>query len=126
MLAAMGCYALGFLAIGAPAVGDDARQRNGEIEPQTEFIREGHAADGLYVLLTGRADVTANGVHLASLTTGDVAGEMSLLSSGVAEASVTSRSWVTALVLTYEIYGAFSDAFDARIVNGAFAAISAA
>ena len=71
-----------------------------EIEPGTTFIREGQRADGLYVILTGRADVVARGMPIATLTTGDVAGEMSLLSSGVAEATVKARTRVTALNLT--------------------------
>jgi CRP-like cAMP-binding protein len=71
-----------------------------EIEPGTTFIREGQRADGLYVILTGRADVTARGMPIATLTTGDLAGEMSLLSHGVAEASVKARTRVTALTLS--------------------------
>jgi CRP-like cAMP-binding protein len=71
-----------------------------EIEPGTPIIREGQRADGLYVILTGRADVVARGLPIATLTTGDVAGEMSLLSHGVAEASVRARTRVTALTLS--------------------------
>ncbi len=71
-----------------------------EIEPGTTIIREGQRADGLYVVLTGRADVVARGMPIATLTTGDVAGEMSLLSHGLAEATVKARTRVTALTLS--------------------------
>jgi CRP-like cAMP-binding protein len=65
----------------------------------TTVIREGQRADGLYVLLTGKADVIVRGAVIATLTTGDVAGEMSLLSHGTARATVKTRTSVTALVL---------------------------
>jgi CRP-like cAMP-binding protein len=76
-----------------------ARFRLREIAPDTDMIREGRAADGLYIVLTGRADVRAGATTLTTLTTGDVAGELSLLSHGPSDVTVRTRSWVTALVL---------------------------
>jgi cAMP-dependent protein kinase regulator len=76
-----------------------ARFRLREVEPGTVVIREGHRADALYVVLTGRADVTLRGRQVTALSTGDVAGEMSLLASTGAKATVTARTRLTTLVL---------------------------
>lgn len=69
------------------------------IAPGVAILREGESSSGLYILLTGKADVIARGKIIATLTTGDVAGEMSLLSGGTARATVRTRTSVTALVL---------------------------
>jgi len=74
-----------------------ARFRFRDIEPGTTFIRQGQRADGLSVLLTGRADVLVDGIPVASLTTGDIVGEMSCLAAGPALASVRARSRVSTL-----------------------------
>lgn len=70
-----------------------------EAVPGAPLIVEGQRADGLYVMVSGRVDVTRGGdsAPLTQLSSGDVFGEMSLLSGGGSTANVTTASRVLAL-----------------------------
>jgi len=70
-----------------------------EAVPGAHLIIEGQRADGLYLMVAGRVDVTRAGepAPVTQLTSGDVFGEMSLLSGGGSTASVTTASRVLAL-----------------------------
>lgn len=70
-----------------------------EAVPGAQLIVEGQRADGLYLMVAGRVDVTRAGAPapITQLTSGDVFGEMSLLSGGGSTASVTTASRVLAL-----------------------------
>ncbi len=71
------------------------------IKPRTAVLSEGQIGDGLYVLLSGRAEVvskaTGRKVVLAELRAGDVFGEMSLLTQQAVSASINTVS--TCIVL---------------------------
>lgn len=55
----------------------------------TELIRQGTRIDTIYIILEGAMSVlTANGVRLAEVGSGDILGEMSLVDSGLTAASV--------------------------------------
>jgi CPA1 family monovalent cation:H+ antiporter len=71
-----------------------------ELAPDLRVIREGERAPGLFVLLTGTAQVVQGGSHRSQLGPGDVFGEMSLLAGGQAVASVvtTTKCWALELV----------------------------
>ena len=77
-----------------------------EIAAQTDLIREGEPGRGLYVVLHGSVDVWkrdgAEKVLLATLGAGDVFGEMSLLHSAPATATVTAGQRSTVLFLARE------------------------
>jgi CRP-like cAMP-binding protein len=67
-----------------------------EVEPETCLIAQGRTADGLYLLLAGelqvvRADEGGASRSLARLGPGSVVGEISLLTSGPAVASIHAR-----------------------------------
>ncbi|MFH1811756.1 MAG: cyclic nucleotide-binding domain-containing protein [Pseudomonadota bacterium] len=72
-----------------------------EIAPGTEILSEGQKGDGLYVLLSGRCEVSRHldgrRVVLAELGAGDVFGEMSLLERSPVSASITTQG--TCIVL---------------------------
>jgi CRP-like cAMP-binding protein len=70
-----------------------------EVEPGTSLVAQGARADGLYVMLAGRADVWREGIatRVAALGPGEVFGEMSLLGGGGAIAHVRAGSRVLAL-----------------------------
>jgi CRP-like cAMP-binding protein len=77
-----------------------------EVAAQTDLIREGEPGRGLYVVLHGSVDVWKRDgeqkVLLATLGAGDVFGEMSLLQSGPATATVTVGQRSTVLFLARE------------------------
>jgi len=70
-----------------------------EAVPGARLVVEGERADGLYLMVAGRVDVTRAGdqAPVTQLASGDVFGEMSLLSGGGSTASVTTASRVLAL-----------------------------
>jgi len=70
-----------------------------EAVPGARLIVEGERADGLYLMVAGRVDVTraGNPAPVTQLASGDVFGEMSLLSGGGSTASVITASRVLAL-----------------------------
>ena len=87
-------------ALFEPFIGDDRRQLVSkfqflEVEQGSVVIRQGERATGLYVLLSGLADVTIVGGdstrNVTVLKPGDLFGEMSLLSQEPAVATVRTR-----------------------------------
>ncbi len=69
----------------------------------TEWVRQGNPGTGLYLIVSGRCDVLLFGsgepTKLATLTPGDVFGEISLLYDVPATASVISKTQATVLFL---------------------------
>lgn len=79
-----------------------------ELEPGTEVIREGEPGQGLFVVLSGELEVVKHDtggepVSLARLKTGDIFGEMSLITQQPTSATVraTARTTVLFLARTY-------------------------
>lgn len=79
-----------------------------DVDPDAEIIREGWPGQGLYIVLTGAVEVVAGfgtgaAKLLAQLKSGDVFGEMSLLSAGPTTATVraTRRTSLLFLERTY-------------------------
>jgi CRP-like cAMP-binding protein len=75
-----------------------------DVEPGTAVIHEGETAVGLFVVLSGALEVRAKAadgttVALAQLATGDIFGEMSLLTSQPATATVRAMTRTTLLFL---------------------------
>jgi cAMP-dependent protein kinase regulator len=68
-----------------------------EVEPETKLIAQGTRADGLYVVMAGRAEVTRGGSTVATLLSGDVFGEMSLLAGRGSTADVHAATRLLAL-----------------------------
>ena len=66
--------------------------RNGRrqrVAAGTELIRQGTRIDTIYIVLEGSMSVlTASGVKLAEVASGDILGEMSMVDSGLTAASV--------------------------------------
>jgi CRP-like cAMP-binding protein len=85
-----------------------------EIAAGTDVIREGEQVPGLYLMLSGSVDVWKRDgddkVLLATLGTGEVFGEMSLLNNAPATASVTAAQRSTVLLLARE--------YVARLIEG--------
>lgn len=80
------------------------RFRTLDAKPGTTILKEGYQADGLYVLVDGAAEVRKDvdrgkPRRLAMLHGGDFCGEMSLLSGGIAAASVVITEHATLLKL---------------------------
>jgi CRP-like cAMP-binding protein len=77
-----------------------------EVAAGTDLIREGENVPGLYIVLSGSVDVWKRDldekVLLATLSTGEVFGEMSLLNATRASASVTAAQRSTVLLLARE------------------------
>jgi len=88
----------------APFAEDDrqsliARFEVVEVVPGSVMIVQGKRADGLYVVVSGKVEVVRDGTPVALLRSGDVFGEMSLMSGGGSTANVTAGSRVLALRL---------------------------
>jgi len=89
-----------FAAVPESARADLIRSfRYREIASGTTFIREGESIDTLFLILTGRAEVSVGGRTMATLTTGEVLGETAFLNDARAEATVRSIGRVSALAL---------------------------
>lgn len=71
--------------------------RSGEV-----LVKEGEPSEGLFVILTGEAAVTAHGNRVATLREGELFGEMSLLTKTPATATVTAMRRTSLLRLPRE------------------------
>jgi CRP-like cAMP-binding protein len=80
------------------------RFRQREVASGEVILREGASGDGLFVVLQGRMKVELAGQSLAVLQEGDVFGEISLLSRGVASATVTADGPAKLLRLPREAF----------------------
>ncbi|MBN2359550.1 MAG: cyclic nucleotide-binding domain-containing protein [Deltaproteobacteria bacterium] len=80
-----------------------------ELPRGTRIVAEGEPGDGLYVLLTGRCEVSRRSdgrrVVLAELREGDLFGEMSLLSQHPVSATVTAVRKSIVLRLPKKVFG---------------------
>jgi CRP-like cAMP-binding protein len=86
----------------APFADEDRRSLTAKFEvveavAGSPLIVQGKRADGLYVLVSGKVQVVRDGTPVALLRSGDVFGEMSLMSGGGSTANVTAGSRVIAL-----------------------------
>ena len=61
------------------------------VEDRQTILREGETGDDFYVLVSGEAVVSKNGVSLTTIRTGGHFGELALLGDGVRSASVTAH-----------------------------------
>ena len=68
-----------------------------EVDPRTTLITQGTKADGLYIVMAGKALVERDGRAVATLMSGDVFGEMSLLAGRGSNANVRAETRVLAL-----------------------------
>ncbi len=88
-----------------------------DVLPATTLLREGEAGRGLFILLSGAADVSKidgdSRVLLATLGPGDVFGEISLLEDGPATATVTMAERGTVLLLERSIFARLVEAVPA-------------
>lgn len=66
------------------------------------FVQEGTPADACYVLLAGNARVFHGREVIATLSAGDVIGEMAYLAGGQRNATVSTQGRVKALRVEYE------------------------
>lgn len=64
------------------------------------FVEEGSAGREFFVILDGRAEVSREGKPVAELGPGDFVGELSLLDPGPRNATVTTLTPMTVMVLT--------------------------
>lgn len=75
----------------------------------TVLTREGDVGREAFVVVSGTAEVTRDGVAVAEIGPGAVVGEMSLLDGGPRSATVTATSDIDALVLTRPAFNAVLD-----------------
>ena len=102
-----------------------------DIPEGSEIIREGERGREFFVLLDGEADVRRKGRKLATLTAGDFAGEIALVSRIPRTATVKTTAPARALVITDQafrsvmhrspqIQGKVLDALAARVAEHTF------
>jgi CRP/FNR family cyclic AMP-dependent transcriptional regulator len=68
----------------------------------TPMLRQGKTAEKLLILIDGTASVVANGKQVATVSSGDVIGEVSLFDSRPPSATVTPLEPTLALVISFE------------------------
>ena len=73
-----------------------------EVEAGTVLTEEGQERNDVFVIIEGVARVERDGRHIASLTDGDVFGELAVLDPGPRTATITADSPMFLLVLTAE------------------------
>ena len=64
------------------------------------LVREGQRGNELYVIVEGEADVSRDGVSIASLKAGDYFGELAVLRPAPRTATVTATTEVELLIVT--------------------------
>jgi CRP-like cAMP-binding protein len=70
-----------------------------EVEPGETLAAQGQTGHALFAILSGTADVIADGAKRAVLRPGDVFGEIAVLAAGHRTASVVATSRMTLIVL---------------------------
>jgi CRP-like cAMP-binding protein len=72
-----------------------------EVEVPTGHVlcREGGRARECFIIVTGQAEVTLDGAHLATVNAGETVGEMALLDGGRRSATVTTTAPTVVLVI---------------------------
>lgn len=80
-----------------------------EISPREYLTFEGEIGNQAMVILAGKVTVRKKGRKVAELTTGDVVGEMSLVTNRPRNASVRADTFVAALVMNSKEFGMVMD-----------------
>ena len=70
-----------------------------KVEPGETLAAQGQTGHALFAILSGTADVIADGAKRAVLRPGDVFGEIAVLAAGHRTASVVATSQMTLIVL---------------------------
>ena len=86
----------GILRVGRPV----------SFEPGQPMVEEGDAGDGMYIIVSGTAEVDVGG-RFHKLTTGNFFGEMALVSAGKRMATVKAVEPVDSLKISAEGFQAF-------------------
>jgi CRP-like cAMP-binding protein len=86
----------GVLAVGQPV----------SFEPGQPIVEQGDAGDGMYIIVSGMAEVDVGG-RFHKLTTGNFFGEMALVSAGKRMATVKAVEQVDALKIPAEAFQTF-------------------
>jgi len=89
----------GILAVGQPV----------SFDPGQPIVQQGDAGDGMYIMLSGTAEVDVGG-RFHKLTTGNFFGEMALISAGKRMATVKATETVEALKIPADGFQAFLQA----------------
>lgn len=80
-----------------------------EISPREYLAFEGETGNQAMVLLAGRVSVRKKGRKIAELSTGDVVGEMSLVTNKPRNATVRADTFVAALVMDSKEFATVMD-----------------
>jgi CRP/FNR family cyclic AMP-dependent transcriptional regulator len=80
-----------------------------EISPHEYLAFEGEAGNQAMVILSGKVTVRKKGRRVAELSTGDVVGEMSLVTNRPRNATVRADTFVAALVMDAKEFGTVMD-----------------
>lgn len=97
--------------------------------PHSSIVKEGDSADGLFVLITGSAQVSkhddaGNKVVIATLHAGDFFGEMALLDAGARSATVTAITHCDLVALNQDAFLQWLANADSRAILKLFAALT--
>jgi CRP-like cAMP-binding protein len=81
------------------------------VEPAAVVVEEGTAGEGFYLIVTGEAEITRGGRHVATVGPGQYFGELSLLDEAPRNATVTAQTAMTLLRLRRREFSAVLDSW---------------
>jgi CRP-like cAMP-binding protein len=64
-----------------------------EVSEGDIIIKEGEVDNTMYILVSGKAEITAQGKHIATLEPNDYVGELAVFSPKERSATVTCKEW---------------------------------
>src|SRR5262245_18791846 len=80
-----------------------ANGRDQLVAPPAVLIREGEPVESVYILLEGELAVTAGGLPVTSLFSGEIVGEISLVDARLPLATITARQTSRVLAVPRQV-----------------------
>jgi CRP/FNR family cyclic AMP-dependent transcriptional regulator len=81
------------------------------VEPASVVVEEGTPGEGFFLIVTGEAEISRGGHHVANVGPGQYFGELSLLDEAPRNATVTAQTPMTMLQLKRREFSAVLDSW---------------
>ena len=98
------------------------------IESETVFIKKDQFDSDFYIVLNGEADITVNGQHVTTASSGDFIGEVGFICNEARSATVSAKTDVIAMRITRDLFDRLPlgvrESIKQKIINGLVERIS--